>query len=141
MDGAQLLARTERFALDGLAFYRRLSKSTEAQVPGVQFYKAATSSWSNYRASKRGQSRPHFITKLATAVEEIDEALGWLEFMDKGSIASDKRLLQEASELCAILTASLMTARANWHAELERRRNKRNRRALTSTFRVPDSSS
>jgi four helix bundle protein len=95
MDGAQLLARTERFALDGLAFYRRLSKSTEAQVPGVQFYKAATSSWSNYRASKRGQSRPHFITKLATAVEEIDEALGWLEFMDKGSIASDRRLLQE----------------------------------------------
>jgi four helix bundle protein len=141
MDGAQLLARAERFALDSLDFYRGLPKSPESQVPGVQFYKAATSSWSNYRASKRGQSRPHFITKLATAVEEIDEALGWLEFMKEGSIASDERLLQEASELCAILTASLTTSRTNWNAELARRRNKRSRRPRTSTFRAPDLSS
>lgn len=136
MNPAELLARAERFALDSLAFYRLLPKSLEAQVPGGQFYKAATSSWSNYRASKRGRSRPDFISKLGSAVEEIDEAVGWLEFMDKGSIATNKELLNEATELCAIFTASLQTSRANWEAEQAARRRKK--RARTFTFYVPD---
>jgi len=93
MDSAELLARAKRFALDSLAFYRRLPKAPEAQVPGVQFYKAATSAWINYRSSKRGRSRPDFISKLGIA-----------------------------TELCAILTASLTTARANWAAERAARR-------------------
>jgi hypothetical protein len=37
--------------------------------------------------------------------------------MDKGEIATNKPLLGEAGELCAILTASLQTSRANWEAE------------------------
>ena len=137
MDSIQLLSRTERFALDSLEFYRRLPKTTEAQVPGVQFYKAATSAWSNYRASKRGRSRPEFIAKLGVAVEEIDEAVGWMEFMDKGGIAADKAILGEATELCAILTASLTTARRNWNAQQSAHR--RHQRPH-SVVRFPDSS-
>ena len=66
-----------------------------------------------------------FISKLALAVEEIDEAVEWLEFMKEGSIATDHAFLQEATELCAIFTASLTTARANWNAELAARRRQR----------------
>jgi four helix bundle protein len=108
----------------------------EAQVPGVQFYKAATSAWANYRSSKRGRSRPDFISKLGIAVEEIDEALGWLDFMEKGRIATDSRLKGEAGELCAILTASLQTSRANWLAELAAR--KRTKRARSVSVRFPE---
>ena len=57
MDSAELLARAERFALASLTFYRRVSKSTEAQVRGVQFYEAATSS-SRITAPQRRRSRP-----------------------------------------------------------------------------------
>jgi four helix bundle protein len=78
MDSAELLARAKQFAVNSLSFYRKLSKAPEAQVPGVQFYRAATSAWMNYRSSKRGRSRPDFISKLGIAVEEIDEAAGWL---------------------------------------------------------------
>lgn len=138
MDSAELLARAERFALAALDFYRRLPKAAEAQVPGVQFYKAATSAWANYRSSKRGRSRPDFLAKFSIAVEEIDEAQGWLEFMEKGSIASDKVLFGEATELCAILTASLTTARGNWKAQQVHRRSKA--RASSFIFKVPDSS-
>ena len=134
MDPAQLLARAERFALESLAFYRKLPKAMDAQVPGVQFYKSATSAWSNYRASKRGRSRPDFISKLGIAVEEIDEAVGWLQFMDKGEIATDKRLLAEACELCAILTASLQTSRANWQAQQPARPRKRRVRSFFRHF-------
>jgi len=38
MDSAGLLARAELFALDSLAFYRKLSKGPEAQVPGVRYF-------------------------------------------------------------------------------------------------------
>jgi len=137
VDSSELLVRAERFALDSLVFYRTLPKTTEAQVPGVQFYKAATSAWSNYRASKRGRSRPEFISKLGIAVEEIDETVGWLEFMAKGGIASDEPLLGEAMELCAILTASLTTARANWEAQEAARRGRGRTRSVLA--KVPDS--
>jgi four helix bundle protein len=137
MDSAELLARAKHFALDSLAFYRKLSKAPEAQVPGVQFYKAATSAAINYRSSKRGRSRPDFISKLGIAVEEIDEAVGWLEFMDEGGIATNRALLGEATELCAILTASLTTARANWEAEQAARRQKKRARSILVQFPEP----
>ena len=140
MDSAELLARAERFALDSLAFYRKLPKTPEAQVPGVQFYRAATSAWSNYRASKRGRSRREFIAKLGVAVEEIDEAVGWLGFMAKGRIAENATLLGEAGELCAILTASLQTSRANWKAE-QRAKRRSNKRVRSILVRFPDSRS
>ena len=107
----ELVGRAYRFALAALRFYRKLPKSPEAQVPGVQFYKAATSTWSNYRASQRGRSRAEFIAKLGTAVEESDEAVGWLEFLSDGEIGTDSTLLAEAKEICAMLTASLTNAR------------------------------
>ena len=107
----ELVGRAYRFALAARRFYRKLPRSPEAQVPGVQFYKAATSTWSNYRAAQRGRSRAEFIAKLGTAVEESDEAVGWMEFMRDGQIGLDSDLLAEAKEICAMLTASLATAR------------------------------
>jgi four helix bundle protein len=109
----ELIDRVYRFSLASLRFYRKLPKSTDAQVPGVQFYKAATSSWANYRAAQRGRSRVEFVAKLGNVVEESDEAVGWLEFMRDGEIASDTALLQEGKELSAIFTASLTSARQN----------------------------
>jgi len=107
----ELVGRAYRFSIAALRFYRKLPKSQEAQVPGVQFYRAATSTWSNYRAAQRGRSRAEFIAKLGTAVEESDEAVGWLEFMRDAEIGSDRGLLGEAKEICAMLTASLTNAR------------------------------
>ncbi|MEO5739044.1 MAG: four helix bundle protein [Vicinamibacterales bacterium] len=107
----ELVGRAYRFSLAALRFYRKLPKNPDAQVPGVQFYKAATSTWSNYRASQRGRSRAEFIAKLGIAVEESDEAVGWLEFLRDGEISADNELLSEAKEICAILTASLTSAR------------------------------
>jgi four helix bundle protein len=109
----ELLNRVYRFSLAVLNFYRKLPKTPEAQVPGVQLYKASTSSWSNYRATQRGRSPKDFISKLGIVVEESDEALGWLEFMRDGGIAADARLLDESSQLTAIFTACLTTARRN----------------------------
>lgn len=113
MSETEHLRRVYRFSLASLKFYKRLPKNTDTQVPAVQFYKAATSSWSNYRASQRGRSRPEFIAKLGIAVEESDEAVGWLEFMRDGELANDEALLSEATQLSKILTSCLVSARRN----------------------------
>ncbi len=108
-----LLLRVRAFALAVLKFYRALPKTQEAQVPGVQLYRAATGMSSNYRAAKRGRSRAEFNAKLGTVVEESDEAVEWLEYMRDGKIASDEALLLEALELRRIFGKSLGTARRN----------------------------
>jgi four helix bundle protein len=108
-----LVPRVHSFALAALGFYRRLPKTPEAQVPGTQFYRAATAMASNYRAAKRGRSRAEFNAKLGTVVEEADEAVGWLEYLRDGRIASDEALLQEARELRCIFGKSLGTVRRN----------------------------
>jgi four helix bundle protein len=119
-DPSNLMARLHRFALNSLRFYDTLPPSPRAQVPGVQYYRASTGANANYRAARRGRSRAEFISKLGTAVEEIDEALGWLVFMRDSSIAADPALIAEADELLRILNASLTTARANATAEKTR---------------------
>jgi len=116
----ELLPRAKRFALDSLSFYRPLSKSPDAQVPGVQYLRSSHAVFLNYRAAKRGQSRADFISKLAVVVEEIDECVGNLEFMRDGRISNDAKLYDEAYQLCAIFTASLATARENYKRQLAR---------------------
>jgi four helix bundle protein len=113
MDPAELQQRVYQFALASIDFYRRLPKTHDAQVPGVQFLKSSTSEWSNYRAARRGRSRAEFIAKLGVVVEEADESVGWLELMRDSRVASDPALLNEAKDLCAIFVASLATSRSN----------------------------
>jgi four helix bundle protein len=90
-------------------------------VPGIQFYRAATSAWANYRAAQRGRSRSEFIAKLGHVVEESDEAVGWLEFLRDANVAADESLLSEAKQLSAIFTACLMNARRNAARQGERK--------------------
>ena len=68
---------------------------------------------SNYRAARRGRSRAEFEAKLGTVAEEADECLDWLEYLRDAQILADEALLDEASQLTKILTASLKTSRAH----------------------------
>ena len=76
----------------------------------------ATSIGANYRATSRARSRAEFVSKLAIVVEEADEAVFWLEFVQRvglGDAAAAVRLLGDAQELRAIFAASYRTARRN----------------------------
>src|SRR5688572_9049163 len=98
MNPAELQQRAYKFALASIEFYRKLPKSQDAQVPGVQYLKSSTSEWSNYRAARRGRSRAEFIAKLGVVVEEADESVGWLELMRDAHVSNDPALLAEAKE-------------------------------------------
>lgn len=101
-----------------MTFFQSLPKTQAAQIPGARFSRAATGVEANYRSAKRGRSTAEFIAKLGTVVEEIDEAVVWLEHMRDGKIASDPELYSEVQQLRRIFGKSLGTARRN--AKLKR---------------------
>lgn len=108
-----MVARVHDFALRALEFYTALPDSPKSQIPGKQFYRAATAMEANYRAAKRGRSRAEFVARLGIVAEEADEAVCWLEHMRDGGIAENAALLSEAQQLRFIFAKSVGTARRN----------------------------
>ena len=109
-----LKARTKRFALDVIRCCRSMPSGDEFVIIRRQVIRSSTSVASNYRVAQRAKSKPDFISKLGTAEEEADETLIWLECLDELTEykrSELQRLLKEADELVAILTASRKSAR------------------------------
>ena len=109
-----LKRRTMRFALDVCALLRQLPPSEPGPTIRRQLAKSATSVAFNYRASCRARSHAEFTSKIGLVAEEADESQGWLEFIEEGKLIASNdvaRLLSESSELVAIFSASVGTAR------------------------------
>lgn len=109
-----LVARMRKFALLCIKQADALPNRPGAKTIAHQLAKSGTSVAANYRAAKRARSRAEFCAKLQISLEEADETHFWLDIlMESGYLpaASVKELAQEASELTAILVASLKTAR------------------------------
>jgi four helix bundle protein len=78
----QLKARTMKFALDCCGLIRDLPTSEPGPTARRQLAKSSTGLAFNYRASCRARSHAEFTAKTGVVVEEADESLGWLEFID-----------------------------------------------------------
>jgi four helix bundle protein len=115
-----LQERTRLFALAVLTFCRRLPGAEEAQEAGRQLRRAANAVRSNYRAARRGRSRPEFQAKLGTVFEEADECVDWLQYFQQSGIQSDPVLLDEARQLARIFAKSVKTARENTNRTKDR---------------------
>jgi len=116
MTPQELRDRTEDFAVAVVIFCRDLRREPGARDIADQLSDSATSTSSNYRAACRARSHREFISKLAIAVEEADESVGWFRTIIKAGLASGdgvEALKREASEIVAILAASRRTAEAN----------------------------
>jgi len=125
-----LIERAQRYAAAAFAFFERFPFSSKGWHAADQFYRASSSATSNYCAAKRGRSTAEFISKLGTVVEEIDEAVRWLEHMRDIRIAVDLELFSEAQQLRRIWGASLGTARRNEKARQQRLKDARAKRRI-----------
>ncbi len=114
MTPAQLRERTAAFAVDVTTFAKPLLEVLATRGAGLQLMRAATSVAANYRAAGRSRTRPEFISKVRTVLEEADESLYWLEHLDatgESANAARTKLKQEAQELVAIISRSVRTLR------------------------------
>ena len=116
MNKSELEARTKRFALRVVGFVSSLPHQTTSNVMGYQLLKSGTSIGANYREANRAESHDDFIHKLGIVEKEASETQYWLELFNEAQIGREEErrwLLQEATELLAIFTASGKSAKAN----------------------------
>jgi four helix bundle protein len=110
----ELRGRTKAFALRVIKLVDAMPRGRASQVIARQLLRSATSVGANYRAACHAQSKADFTAKVSIVLEEADESLYWLELIvDSGLMKAGrlKELMQEASELVAIVSASRKTAR------------------------------
>src|SRR3954447_21969957 len=115
MNEHEMKQRTKGFALRILDLADALPRTRSGNVIANQIVRSSTSVAANYRALCRAKSRADFINKTSIVEEEADESGFWLELIVDAGLMSAKRvkpLLDEASELTAILVASRKTARS-----------------------------
>ncbi|MBA3948817.1 MAG: four helix bundle protein [Acidobacteria bacterium] len=92
-------------------FYRRISTGTEVpQALARQILRSGCSIGANLAEAKSAQSRRDLLSKFSIALKEARETQYWLRLLTDTELvasADTARLLQEASELVAILTTSV----------------------------------
>jgi len=123
----ELKARTKRFAVDVIRFYRAVPRTDEGRVIGNQLLRAGTAVGAHYRAVCRARSDAEFIARLGGAIEEADESGYWLELLVEGELkpkAAVATLWRESDELTRIFVASRETARRRVRARRENQKSK-----------------
>ena len=110
-----LKARTKQYALRIIRLFRSLPKSPDAQVIGKQILRSGTSVGAQYREACRPRSDAEFISKITSALQELDETAYWLELLVEGDfVAADKlaELQDETEQLIAIFVSSIKTVKS-----------------------------
>ena len=93
-----------------------LFRVNETSHRALQIKDAADSTASNYRAAQIARSHREFTAKISIALEEADEAVGFLELSHReGILKGDEflRILDEGQQITRILAKSRETAQSN----------------------------
>lgn len=116
MKGDNIAQRLLDFGARVVGLARALPQDRAGKHIADQLLRSATSGGSNYEEARSAQSRRDFVHKVSLASKEMREALYWLGLV--GRIEPDSEedipsLLQEGTELVAILMSSAKTAKSS----------------------------
>lgn len=131
MDREDLLRRLHVLAVKVLALIDVLPDRFASREARQQLTRCAPSARDNYRSACRGRSRKEWVSRLAVALDEADETVGWLETLRDAGFARSEAvtpLLAEAMELRAILAKSHSTSKRNYEALEEQKKRERQKR-------------
>jgi len=114
-----LKKRSNLFAHNCVKLALELPKNKLGNHIEGQLIRCSTSVAANYRAACLGQSKKSFISKLGIVIEEADECIFWVEFLQDEKLinnAESQNMLKESKELTAIFIASRITATKNMNS-------------------------
>ncbi|MBC8400813.1 MAG: four helix bundle protein [Candidatus Marinimicrobia bacterium] len=112
MDSKELKDRTTSFAHRCVKMAVSLPNTILGRYTQNQIVRCATSVAANYRAAVLAQSEAAFTAKVSIVLEEVDETLFWIEFIESENIIAHDKLadiLNEANELTAIFYSTRKT--------------------------------
>ena len=105
----QFRRRSKSLAMGICRWVEELPKKESVFYLKGQIIRSGTSVAANFRAACRSRSPQEYYSKLCIVVEECDETLLWLEFIEETySLSNEKiKLLQkEAAELLAVFSTT-----------------------------------
>ena len=112
-----LESRLISFSVRIIKFSEKLLNIEASKVLKSQILRSATSTALNYAEAQNAQSRKEFIYKVSIAFKELRETNVNLRIIDEAQLFRDKNqmsgLLKETTELLAIFTSILKTAKQN----------------------------
>ena len=116
MRHTDLRRRTSEYSLDVARFARQFLGDACLRHAGGQLIRASAAVASNYRAVGLARSRKEFIAKLGVVIEEADECVFWLDYIQALRSQDSPQLsalTDEATQLLRIFKASRNTAKRN----------------------------
>ena len=99
MDKAELIRRTQKFAVNIIKFIETLPNRRALNVLSNQLLRSSSSIGANYRSACKGKSSADFINKIIICEEEADESIYWIDLMieseliDAGLLADLRKTL------------------------------------------------
>jgi four helix bundle protein len=108
--------RAKQYAAKAIRLFIELPRHhEEVSICGRQMIRAATSVAAHVREASRSRSDAEFISKLAVALQELDESQLWLELLDEDCRITPLTTIaaqREATELIAILSTMINRTKA-----------------------------
>jgi four helix bundle protein len=111
-----LKQKSYKFAIRVVNLYKHLVADFKEYILSKQVLRSGTSIGANVAEANQAQSDPDFISKLSIALKETVETIYWLELLKDTNYITEAQaesLLQDCTELKAILTASIKTKKRN----------------------------
>ena len=115
MKGDDIAERLLAFAVHALDVVRRLERDSVGRHVARQLLRSSSAGGANYEESRSAESRADFVHKVSIAAKELRESRYWLRLAGAANLAPQRTvdsLVDECSQLVAILTASAKTAKA-----------------------------
>lgn len=112
MPSHDLRVRTRAFAIDIIRLCASLPSNDAARVIRHQLLRSGTSPGAHCREATRSRSDAEMISKIETALQELDESVYWMELLLEAEIVRRERLeplMQEANELIAMAVSAVRT--------------------------------
>ncbi|MCC7533263.1 MAG: four helix bundle protein [Bacteroidia bacterium] len=104
------------FAIRVVNAYKYLTEQKKECVLSKQLLRSGTSIGANVEEATGGQSKKDFIAKISISYKEARETKYWLNLLTATDYLDEKlskSLLDDAEELCKILSSILLTTKQN----------------------------
>jgi four helix bundle protein len=113
--GAEIAERLLEIGVSVLVIVSTLPNELAGRHVASQLVRSSTSGGANYEEARAAESRADFIHKLGIAAKELRETIYWLRLIRKSRMTTSDldQLVARTTELTAILSASVRTARNN----------------------------
>jgi four helix bundle protein len=92
MSNGTLRERTKRFAVEVIRFCGSLPQTEEARIIRRQLLRSGTSPGAHCREATRARSDAEMISKIETALQELDESVYWMELLIEAEIGPQTSL-------------------------------------------------